>query len=304
MRSQFLLVSLTVLTATMARAEFASRTESKLGYTSNANLEATETDSDFFLALSTSNNYRLDKNTVGLRLGYNEFFKQDLNDVFNWRLSDRYVMSTKWSFYGALFGQRYPRGAPGTTDQSFDNNGFDLKADRAVEITGSSELIVGPGLQHRRYTEIGRGDTTVYATAEYDHELSQRTEINSRAEFGIVGSSVPEYSKYYLELALGGNFLARPDLLVTGEIGLRRSVFTNRTISSTTVTSRRRGQTITSTIEEKETYSAVDLSVSLLKTVNENLKAGTGLATTSNSSASGYYDYSVLELYGNLILSF
>ena len=74
---------------TTASAEFNSHNEAGLKYTSNANLETTEPDSDFFLRMQSLNKWTQDSSQFSFRLTLFKYIKETTNDVFIGNLAAR-----------------------------------------------------------------------------------------------------------------------------------------------------------------------------------------------------------------------
>jgi hypothetical protein len=289
-------------------AQFRSKNEAGLGYTDNANLESSQEDSDLFMRISSLNNYRSGAHLLGLKLGLVDYFNENSNDAFSWRMSDRWKdhVVTPWSFYGALSGQQFLADESGLTETSFNYVGWDFSMDRAHSLNRKTELTFGPGLSGRYYTShiAERSDHTVFGFAEIEHEFSDRLTFGGRTEIGWLVSSDENYSRTYFELSGNSGFALNRDWKWNSEIGFKRSHFTNRTASTETIVSARRGSVRTRTLTEMEAYTYGYLYTEFIRKLAQNLDLGLSLQHISQTSRSGFQDYSVDELLARLILSF
>jgi hypothetical protein len=291
-----------------ASAEIRSRNELGIGMTDNANLESTDRDSDMIMKVATVNYLDHGPYTFGLRLGFLNYNTQDTNDVFSWRLSasgDLRSALKGWKAYVGVYGNHYPQGAPGTTDTSFDNVGFDVSADRVQQLTSKVDMTFGPGYQFRRYTQFdNRTDHTFFGFADFDFLVTPLFSAGAHSEIGLMFSSLSEYSRSYFEF--GGNTvynLSRSwDWLC--DLTVRYSGFFHRTISQNVVTTNRRGIRATSTKEEQETYSNLSLSTEFDYKVSSSATLAFSLNHITQDAKSGTQNYSATEIMARGILTF
>jgi hypothetical protein len=298
--------SLVLCLSSLAQAEFRSRNDIGLGFTTNANLEDRDPKSDFFARLVTNNVFTQANNRLGLKLGYQDYFAQNESDVFSWRLSDTYSpRANGWSYTGALSGQQYPGGAPATTDVSFNNVGLEVSAEKSVLLTAASEFAFGPGFQIRRYgSDGGRTDPTLFGVADLSFDPRGPFEWGVRTELGFVFSSDADYSRAYFEVGGDGGYRLNDSWKLRGDLTLRYSSFFNRTVSETTVTTRARGKLVTSVRDEMEAYSLVTLGIEAMKTLSESKSIGMALTHSQQTSRSGYQDYAATDLLARFIFTF
>ncbi|MCM2281665.1 MAG: hypothetical protein NDI61_07445 [Bdellovibrionaceae bacterium] len=296
-----------LLYPTLGQAQLRSRNEASLGMTDNANLEQTEEDSDFFLSLSSSNTYKEQKHLFGLRLGYVDYMNENINDAFSWRLSDRWQNSThSWAFTGALLGQKFTSSEPGITESAFDFIGWDFNAEREHDLNPRSKLNFGPGLSGRYYTgALTRSDHTLYGFIGIEHEATSRLLFGGRAELGFLGSSESEFSRRYLDLSANASVDLNSGWIWYNEVGLRQSYFTDRTASNDTIVGRLRGsRSAIGQRTDMERYSYVYLYTDATRKLAEDIDGGVSFRHSSQTSRSGFQDYSANELLAHASLTF
>lgn len=291
-------------TTPFAMAQTSSRNTADLGVTSNANLTKENPTSDTYVRVTSSNSLVRGDDNLGLRLAYVDYAQENVNDMFSLRLSDRRT-SSNWSYTGALFTNVYTYGSsPGTTDNAFTNVGAEVRAERS-QAWLSNALEYGGGYRLRVFPSFdGRNDHTAFALATLDREMSSKLSLGAISEFGILLSSLSEYSRVYLDLGGTLDYQLPDSWTLTGDLTLSQSFFLNRTVTTATAVSRSRGSGATGSRTSAETYSSMALSAEGMRQQTENFKWGFGASVTNQSSASGSLDYSVLDLLARLNLNF
>lgn len=302
------IIGMTVVLAVVEPAEARFRSRNEVGFrsTSNANYDSTDTNSDFYYQLTSSNSFFTDHHHFGVRLSYSDYLTQHENDVAKWKLSDWCSPEgSAWSYYVALSGQQYTNEAPGSTDNSFNNVGTELGAERSYEMSEKTEWTLFPGYQFKTYSNAGgRTDHKIYTTAGIQHELNNKTKLGGRTEIGWQVSNQDDYNNLYLVVGGDHEYAFGSGWSWLGDLSLQRTLFTRRYINQATTSSIRRGQRVTSTVQSRETYSSVDLSAFVKKQISAVTQANAGLAFSNQSSASGLQDYSVMEIRANWLLIF
>jgi hypothetical protein len=294
-----------IFSLTASAYDWRSMNEAGLGFTDNANLEDSQRDSDMFYRLSTINSYQTDAHLLGVRLAFTDYFRENRNDLLSLRLSDRWSPGGKWSYYGALAFQDYVGGEPGTTEASFDNFGVDFSMERKITLNSKTEIRFGPGGTARFYSASAhRSDFSAFGYGEIDYEVSEKVLIGGRAETGLLLSTDSDFSRFYLELVGSCDYDFAESWSVAGELGIKDSAFTSRSISTETIVSRNRGFASRSQGPSNEAYSYFYLYSELLKEFKPDLRGGLSLRTSSQSSRSGYQNFSAAELFARLIFTF
>ncbi|MES2965549.1 MAG: hypothetical protein V4760_16835 [Bdellovibrionota bacterium] len=291
-------------TASVASAQTSSRNAAEVGMTSNANLTKENPTSDAYVRISSSNSLVRGDDTLGLRLGYVDYARENINDMFSLRISDRRT-SSNWSFTGALFTNVYTYGSsPGTTDNAFTNVGAEFRGERS-QSWRSNALEYGGGYRLRVFPSFdGRNDHTAFALATLDREMSSQLSLGAISEFGILLSSLSEYSRIYLDLGGTLDYQLPDSWTLTGDLTLSQSFFLNRTVTTQTAVSRSRGSGATGSRTSGETYSSLSLSAEGMRQQTETFRWGFGAFVTNQASASGSLDYSVLDVLAKLNLNF
>jgi hypothetical protein len=285
-------------------AQFRSSNEAGLGFTDNANLENTQRDSDVFLKLSTANSYKTGEHQLGLRMAYMSYLNQKINDLFSWKISERFHKETSaWSLFGTLLGNDYVSGDPGTTESSFDNIGFEFIAERLKDLSARTSMKFGPGAYSRFYT--WRSDHTLLGFFEIEFTANSDFIVSGRSELGFTNSSDGHFRKSYFEIGGDADYRFKDDLSLYGDLTLRQTNFPGRSLSDQTTVTTRRGRTARIGAEndyESQGYS--QLFVELLKNLNSDLDGAVSIRLINQNSKSGYEDYSVTEFYSRINYSF
>ncbi|MEK7355944.1 MAG: hypothetical protein AAB250_05815, partial [Bdellovibrionota bacterium] len=230
--------------ASIAAAQTSSRNTADLGVTSNANLTKENPTSDTYVRLTTSNTLVRGDDNFGLRLGYVDYFSESSNDLFSLRLSDRRT-SSNWSYTGALFTNIYTGGSPGTTDNAFTNVGLEAKGERSRPWSGAA-LEYGGGYRLRVFPDLdGRNDHAAFALATLDREMTSKLALGATSEFGVLLSSLSEYSRIYFDLGGTVDYQLPDSWTLTGDLLLSQSYFLNRTVTTSTAVGRSRGSGLT-----------------------------------------------------------
>jgi hypothetical protein len=301
------LVFLIGLVSITAVATVKSRNEIGLGFTDNANLIDVQMKSDFFLKVGTSHTWTTGEHKPQLQFSYRDYFKENANDLFAWRVSDRMPLDrNKWQLKFGGFGNHYVNSPPGTTDESFSNVGADAKLERTRKLTSRAELTFGPGVQVRKYIQASdRTDNTVLGNAMLEYEASPVVMLDSLVEVGVLISNQSEYSRAYLSLEGGVDYTFKKDWNWYTNLNIRESKFLSRTITQETLTTRtRKGALRQAPVESKEAYSTVSLTSEVMHSLNEHWRSGIELSWLKQSSLSGLENYAAVGFYARLLWIF
>lgn len=305
LHTSVLLFSVLGAAAFASAGEFRSRNEFDLGTTDNAYLTKDARKSDTFMLAGTSNYWQRDAHELQLRLSYKDYFVENPNDVFGWKVGDRFK-SGDWSFTGALLGQQYTAGSPGTTDNSYDNIGLDFRAEREEDWGADLTAIQAGGFRVRDYTSFGGGriDNNPFAGFVLERKIGESLHLSGVSEAGIVLSNLPDYSRLYYELSGLVDYDLGARWSWTGDLTIGQSYFLNRTISTPIDRLNRRGIRVAGSATSREAYSDIFLSTGAVRRQSGNFRWGGEVSSSSQSSRSGWQDYSALTFMGQGILIF
>ena len=304
---RLLIMTCILLACEAGAAQIRSINEAGIGFTDNANLEESQRDSDFFFRASTTNSHDAGSHKLGLRLSYVGYTNQTVNNLFSWRISDRFAPNPAgWEFYGALLGQDYVAGDPGTTESSFDNIGWEFTASKPHSLNPHASLKFGPGASGRYYTSLSnRSDHRVFGYAEFDFESSTKTYFGARSELGFQVSSDHDYSQTYLELSGDIDYRFSDRWSFYNELGIRQTGFPGRNLSDQTIVNRQRGRQASLTPDSQiESHGLIYLYSEVMKDIRDDIQGGLSLRYSAQTSRSGNQNFTLTELYGRIIFTF
>jgi hypothetical protein len=296
------------LVSVSSHAEWITRPQAGVGFTSNANYEDSGEDADFYLFLRNSATHFGPRSEFNLWLSYKAYLEENQNSHFNWRAGS--IWPKRTSALGLLDidigvgGQHYTANEPGTTEENFDNFYGEGAGVKSRSLRPGVDLRLESGYQLKYFPRLsGRLDHTVYFQSALDWFVHGRNRLSPFGEFGMVFSNDSLFRKNYLELGVDWVQLLRADLKLNLGFLSRFSTYPNRTVSQETIVSRRRGTTKTSSREENETHSYIQIKGSIVKILGSLEMAGS-LILNSQNSKSGYEDYSELGVLGSLTFVF
>jgi hypothetical protein len=129
--------------------------------------------------------------------------------------------------------------------------------------------------------------------------------FGANLEIGFVTSSDSAFSRTYVDLGADALFNLNEDWTALGEIGLMQNTFPGRPLSQSTIVSRKRGFAAGQNAGENyEAHAYFYLLGEVTRHISEDLDAAASLNMASQTSRSGYQNYSVTELYARIIWSF
>jgi len=282
--------------------------EAGLGYTSNANYEETDVDSDLYLWLRNFSHHTNAKNDFNLWLSYKDFMTQSQNDALNWRggmsTPADFMSLDDWSLDLGVGGQHYLYTSPATTEESFGHLFAELAVIRSFEIQSNMEISLEPGYQIKGYSDLGGlTEHRFYFLSTLNYDLTPQHKISPAAEFGIIISSDSLYSRNYLALSTDWFYQIREDLSFGAGLLLKFTTYPNRNVSTSTLVARRRNTFRALVRDEVESRLFSQISANVTKGFgNWSLKALAYAA--SQSSKSGFENYTELGLRASTTLTF
>lgn len=297
----YLCLLLGLLTFTLGlQADVSHKSEGQVGFTSNANFESANEDSDWYLAATQFANWSAGSGRVSLKGKLSKFVSEDHNDSFLWRTNYSVPVNSAshsdLSLWGSVFGLHFLNGAPATTEANFDYLGGDLGAEFVKDLA-SAELAFGGYYQLKSFHSFdGRLDHLMAGFGELLYSVSSWKLIPS-TELGYANSTLGDYSRFYLSLGLHAEFSPRGLWSYSGDYLYLMTQFTSRTITQTTAISRGRGQTIMGSVQTHEAHSFSQLELAAIRKLSEMWKFSGGFKILSQNSKSGIEDYSVFEIF-------
>lgn len=290
-----------LITPFFANAEWIVKPQAGLGYTSNANYEDSDEDSDFYLFLRNSTTFFDDTKTWNFWVSYKTYAEEKQNDAFTWRLGHEFPRSFGNALLDvrlSLGGQHYTGENPGTTEDGFDYIYGEGALGKTKSLKSDVEVSFEGGYQFKSFTRFhGRWDHTLFFNTQMDWLINSRQTLSPFGEFAIVLSNDSLYRKNYFEFGVDWRNEISKDLKILLGFLTRFSTFPNRTVTQTTAVSRKRGVAKFSTQEENETQTLVQLKGSLVKMFKDVELTGSLLLNNQNSK-SGFEDYTELSLLG------
>jgi hypothetical protein len=297
-----------LLVSSASAAQFSSREAAGFHFTSNANLESEDQDSDLFAKISSSNILRNGPSEWNARIQLQDYFSQHEQDQLSWKLKYQLLkpefLQKSWDGYAAILGQHYLQGSPQNTESSFSYLSLQAGVEKRP-IWKEMEFTLNPQVEFRSYLGFqGRFDSSAAFYAGLSKVLSPRVELSADAGLGFTISNLSEYSKTYFELGGIVSYLTAPALRLSLEQFFRVTSFPSRTVSTTTAISIRRRKTGTIASQDRESHFLSQTSAEASYDFSPSVTATGGIAYTSQSSRSGIEYFSVFESYINLNVVF
>lgn len=293
--SKFFLLLLLSVPTSQVSAKPNVTTTAGIGFTSNANFEDRDPDSDLILQLRARGTIPQDNNSWRLALSYSDYLQQSANDHLYWR--SEYEMPTKlkiknylkWAV--GLWGQHYLQGSPASNEENFDWIGAKTRLFTEHDINSKLNLYSEGGYAFRRFSYFSnRLDHQTNLLNELVIEINARHSITPWLEFSFVTSSNPLYSKSLFSLGTSWRWQKSSNFRTEIDFMVRNSRFPNRTVSTSTEIAVKRGRYRTSTLDDREVHNFLQISMSALRSFTP-LEYGANLTLTRQSSLSGFEDY-------------
>ncbi|UOF01272.1 hypothetical protein [Bdellovibrio reynosensis] len=272
--------------------------------TDNAQRTDANKESDFFFALGTSNRFTMPGHVLGLRLKYQDYSNENPNDVLSYGISDEMKCLGDKTCEFEFKGQEYVYGEPATTDYSFTNYALAGAVTKTQGLKRNMDLDLTAAAEVRNYPSLNRLDTTAYFRATLGYDATTLLYLEANGESGLVISSASEYSLMYFDISGMAEYAVDRNWTMTGELGVKQTVFLNRDLTTETTVTRRNGRTVSLVDTSKETYNALYLSFEGNYTVSLDHTAGIGLRSFKQNSRSGYQDYTENEIIAKWLVTF
>lgn len=292
-----LLFTLVILVAHPTNARVFFRPLAGLGFTSNANLEETDKDSDFYYLVRGSASLTADPAYYAATVSFRGFLDQTSQNVVNFNVQSfiptQIASSSNWEVDVGVGGQHYTNDSPGVTEDSFDNYFLTTGLTKTLFIE-STEVFVGPRYELRNYPDFdGRTDNIFAVESSLEWKFQKRHTIEPALALGFVSSSRDLYNRRYFELGADWSYYIKRDLLSKVSFLSRFSTYPDRTVSDPTAVSQRRGKGNANQGDDQETQTLTQLAGSVVKIRgNSEFKAEVSANTQKSKSATA--DYSEL----------
>jgi hypothetical protein len=280
---------------------FQSRDEIGLGFTDNATLSSTDKRSDTYLKLSTNDSVEYRDQKIQFRGGYLDYFKVHEDDLLFWNIKDKFPLVQAWTLSAGLFGNHYLNESPGITDEAFSNVGGEAKGENQIKLGDRRRFYWGPGAEVRRYYELStRTDNTLSAEATFEYDTSPVSVFNSFGRTAVVISNQSDYSRDYLDIGAGFDYVFKKDWSWYTDIDYKHTSFFSRVASANTITSRLRGKgsSVSKTTNTIEAYDNIQLFTKITRNFFPRWSFGCQLTLENQSSISGLETYTATNLYG------
>lgn len=272
--------------------------------TDNALLSDANKESDFFLALGTKNSFSLQQHTLGMRLGYRDYSKENSNDLLSWGLFDQLKCFTDKICQAELRGQEYVYGEPMLTDDSFSNYGVLLSMEKNYTVFKRFSLDLSTSYEAKNYYSLNRLDHIVSENAVFGYEMNPTLYFEAVGEVGLAVSSSSEYSSFFLLISGLADYQMNSKWSLSGELGIKQTQFLSRDLTTETQVTRRNGRVITSQDTSKERYSAIFLNFDANYAFSSNMTAGASLQNYQQKSLSGYQDYNETTILAKFLVNY
>jgi hypothetical protein len=294
--------------ALAAEPKLRSTARAGLGWSSNPGLGYVDPRAEALWLVSGRTQWRVtDSHALSFSLGYLDYLGSRENDVLNAALALAWEAdpARDLRFRGGLSVRNYPAGSPGTTDSSFNAQGLELEGEKGL---GESWTVLG-GYELRRYSGDpsqfdSRVDHTFYAAANWDYLPTPADSLGAGLELGWIPSSLPEYSRVFAELSASYERRLSPAWRFAPALSYRLTSYSSRLTSSTTIFSRRRGATTSTSVNQAEAYGTFHLAAESFYALSPAAELSIAPALTRQASRSGTQDYTAIELITRLSITF
>lgn len=290
--------------SSLAFAEWNSRNRLELGMTDNALLTDAEKENDMFVAVGTRNKWSLYEQTLGFRLGYKDYSKVNSNDALSWGLSDKVKCFENKSCEIELQGTEYVYGEPMTTESSFSNYGAAFTLEQTRSLRRNLSMDFATGYVAKNYYSLNRLDHTLNQNISIGYDLNATTYVEGLGDAGLIVSSASEYSAFYFEILGLIEHHVTDKWEISGELGVKQTMFTSREVSTETQLTRKRGQTVTVIDSSKERYNALFLVFEANYRLSQSSTLGVAAQTYQQNSKSGLQDYRENQIFSKVLVNY
>lgn len=285
-------------------ADWSSRNKLELGMTDNALLAKTDKESDLFIALSSRNSFTINQHTLGMRLGYRDYNKENSNDALSWGLSDKLSCWTDKACEFEIRGQEYVYGEPMTTDSSFSNYGAVVSVEKSRSLAARTTLDLTTSYEFRNYNSLNRTDHSLSEFAVLGYDFAEDLYGELIGEVGLALSSSSEFSSYHFSLSALMEYQLDRLWTLAGELGFKQTHFLSRDLTTETLVTKKNGQVVSLIDTSKEVYSALFFTLEANREISSRLSTGISLQTYQQKSRSGYQDYNENIILGKFLVNF
>jgi hypothetical protein len=294
--SILLIVLFVMISPSVGHADWSFRPQAGLGFTNNANFEETNRDADFYILARGSGTYFQKTNSFTGTLSYRNYFKEEQNNVVGFQLSGlipvNIVEQKDWQLEAALGGQNYTHTAPGTTEDAFDNFYGSVKLIKTVDVDEQMNFSIEPGYMLRNYPKLNSRTDHILSVSSYmDWIIRPDHTLEPFAEIGVAVSNEKIYTRTFLELGTDYLWSFKKNLRADFSLTTRLSSYPNRTVSTSTVVSNRRGIRTRTMQDDKERFTFTQVGAALAK-INKDSEFKAGLIASSQRTRSGAENYS------------
>lgn len=270
-------------------------TTAGIGFTSNANLEDINPDSDLIVQLRARGTIPKNDDSWRFAVSYSDYLSHSANDHLRW--SAEYEKPTKlkiknylkWAV--GLWGQTYLKGSPANNEENFDWFGARTYVFTEADITPKFNWYGEAGYSFRRFSYFAnRLDHQINILNEIAIALDTSHTLTPWAELLFVTSTDPVYSKSVFSIGTTWRWKMKTDFRTELDLIVKNSGFPNRTVSTSTEIAVKRGRYRSSTLDDREVHNFLQIGMTALKSVG-SLEYGATLTLTQQASRSGFEDY-------------
>ncbi len=304
MMSKVLLILTITSVSLLSSAQSTLKPQIGLGFTDNANYEASQKDSDMYWWLGVYGQKISPHASYSLYLNFRDYLEEDQNDRLSYRFGrtedvpNRLAGDLEWLI--AVGGLKYSGDSPAFTEESFDNIYLDNSWTKTLSTRADLEYTFEPGLKSKFFPDLnGRIDQSFYFMTALDFTISTGQVLRPFAELGFVFSNKEIYSNNYLEFGADYNWEQNDQSSFSIGGLLQQTTYFDRDVTAVTAVVNKKGKRTIGT--SNETQSLLQLQGSYIRKFKVN-QLKSSLVLTEQSSRSGESEYTQSQVQVALIM--
>ena len=301
-----LFVILTVQANAQTEAEIQGKQSLGFFYTSNANLAYTQPIADTYSRLDSKWYGDIQDVPFYFGLSWYNYAKEKSNNMLSVTLSSDLAQESEtfgsYRIVPKIFHRNYIFNTAATSDSSFTNTGIGLDLEKTLQKNSSLDISSSVGLESKRFSQFeNRWDHEGHITGDIEYDLNPTLHLNGFSGFGLVFSTLSEYSHSYLDLGFGASGPINADWTWSSEIQIVQKNYFNRTISQSTEITNRRGVTSSVLSTTNEIALLTNLKSTATYKYSTALSFESGLLFAKQGSNNAVNRYNNFEVFTSVI---
>ncbi len=278
-------------------------------YTSNANLESTDANSDTYTRFDAKLYGSISENPVYFGIAWVNYSTQNSNDFLTATVSTETESSAneigQFQIILKLFHRNYLSNSATTSDISFTHTGIGIDFEKDFAPIQKATFSAAVGYEGRHFPSFSnRIDNELHATGDVFYELNPHVKFSGFGGLGIIVSSLNEYARLFLDIGAGASGPITDQVSWGADLQLLRNTYLSRKVNQATeITDRRgRGRIVTSDASEASLLTIMQGTISMQLDPQFSLKGG--IETSSQSSNNPINSYSNFEVFASVNLRY